>query len=50
MKLLPTKGNWGLKILSLILAIVIYYAIRGAIRDAPSLITKGEAANAAATR
>lgn len=37
MKLFPTKGNWGLKILALILAIVIYFAMKDALRDTPAL-------------
>jgi hypothetical protein len=32
MKIFP-RGNWGLKILALILAIVIYFAMKDALRD-----------------
>ena len=46
MKLFPTKGNWGLKILALVLAVVIYFAIKDALRDTPSFI-KGTLANEA---
>ena len=45
MKLFPTTGNWGLKILALILAIVIYFAMKDALRDTPSFIMKGPTAN-----
>jgi len=53
MKLLSTLSNrhWGLKFLALILAIVIYYAMRDNLRDTPtSLIIKGGPADAAAAR
>lgn len=45
MKLFPTKGNWGLKILALVLAVVIYFAMKDALRDTPSFIMKGSPAN-----
>ncbi len=45
MKLFPSKGNWGLKILALILAIVIYFAMKDALRDTQSFIMKGPVAN-----
>ena len=50
MKLFPSKGNWGLKILALVLAIVIYFAMKDALRDTPSFITpkKGPPANESA--
>ena len=47
MKLFPSKGNWGLKLLALVLAIVIYFAMRDAMRGS-SLIIKGGQADAAA--
>ena len=47
MKLFPPKGNWGLKILALILAIVIYLAMKDTLRDTPSFIMKGPVANEA---
>ena len=47
MKLFPSKGNWGLKILALILAIVIYFAMKDALRDTPSFIMKGTVTNEA---
>ena len=51
MKIFNSRGNWGLKLLSLVLAIVIYYAMRDAIRGTPSLIPmKGGPADAAITR
>ncbi len=43
--------NWGLKLLALVLAIVIYYAMRDTLRDSPqSLIIRGGPADAATTR
>ena len=45
MKLFPNKGNWGLKILALVLAVVIYFAMKDALRDTPSFIMKGSPAN-----
>ena len=45
MKIFPAKGNWGLKVLALILAIVIYFAMKDALRDTPSFIMKGSPAN-----
>jgi hypothetical protein len=45
MKLFPTKGNWGLKILALVLAVVIYFALKNAVRDTPSFIMKGPVSN-----
>ena len=45
MNLFPAKGNWGLKILALVLAIVIYFAMKDALRDTPSFIMKGSPAN-----
>lgn len=45
MRLFPTKGNLGLKILALVLAIVIYFAMKDALRDTPSFIMKGTTAN-----
>ena len=46
MKLFPTKGNWGLKILALILAVVIYFAMKDALRSTwlsiiPSAVGRG---------
>ena len=41
MKLFPSEGNLGLKILALVLAIVIYFAMKDALRDRPSFIMKG---------
>lgn len=48
MKLFPTRGNWGLKLLALVLAIVIYFAMRDALRDGSALIMRGGPADAAA--
>ena len=48
MKLFPAKGNWGLKILALVLAVVIYFAIKDALRDTPSFIMKGPSTNESA--
>lgn len=46
-----SNRHWGLKLLALILAIVIYYAMRDTLRDSPhSLIIKGGPADAAAVR
>jgi hypothetical protein len=41
MKFFSAKGNLGLKILALVLAIVIYFAMKDALRDRPSFIMKG---------
>jgi hypothetical protein len=41
MKLFSSRSNWGLKILALILAVVIYFAMKDALRDRPSFILKG---------
>ena len=41
-----SKGNWGLKLLALILAIVIYFAMKDAMRDTPSFM-KGNLADEA---
>ena len=52
MKVFSGEGTWGLKLLARILAIVIYFAMRDALRDgkrdASSLIINGGPANAAA--
>ena len=45
MKFFSSNGNLGLKILALILAVVIYFAMKDALRDTPSFIMKGPAAN-----
>lgn len=49
MKLFSSNRHWGLKLLALVLAIVIYYAMRDTLRDSPSLIIKGGPVDAAAT-
>jgi hypothetical protein len=49
MKFLHLNSNWGLKPLALVLAIVIYYAMRDAIRDAPDFM-KGDPAHAGSAR
>ena len=50
MKFFPfSRRHLGLKLLALILAVVIYYAMRDTLRDAPSLIISGGPADAAAT-
>ena len=41
MKLFSSRSNWVLKILALILAVVIYFAMKDALRDRPSFILKG---------
>lgn len=48
MKIFPSRGNWGLKLLALILAVVIYLAMKDASRDVPSFIMKGSSPDAAA--
>lgn len=47
MKISPSKGNLGLKIIALVLAIVIYFAMKDALRDTQSFIMKGNIANEA---
>ena len=44
----PSKGNLGLKMLALVLAIVIYFAMKDALRDRPSFIMKGNITDEAA--
>ena len=48
MRIFSSKGNWGLKILALVLAIVIYFAMKDALRDKPSFIMKGNITDEAA--
>lgn len=48
MKFFPSRSNWGLKILALVLAIVIYFAMKDALRDKPSFIMKGNITDEAA--
>ena len=48
MRIFSSRGNWGLKILALILAVVIYFAMKDALLDRPSFILKGNLADEAA--
>ena len=48
MNIFSSKSNGGLKILALILAVVIYFAMKDALRDRPSFILKGNLTDEAA--
>ena len=48
MKFFTSNGNLGLKILALVLAIVMYFAMKDALRDKPSFIMKGNITDEAA--